>query len=154
MLGQNSTYKSSLCSHDHGCVAFAVWDQWYHIVPTGRWEELTAHGLLGCALGLAGFCTEKLLTAHSESVREITLICSDIIRICFHHVPAGQLQVSEIKKENHCQHQFPYRQNWDNHLAACSSAVPKGCHSDFEVTESLLCGLTERGLVWSKVFGE
>lgn len=35
------------------------------------------------------------------------------------------------------------------------TAVPKGCHNDFEVTESLLLsGLTEQGLVWSKVFGE
>lgn len=28
------------------------------------------------------------------------------------------------------------------HLA-CASAVPKVCHNDFEVTESLLSGLTE-----------
>lgn len=82
------------------CVA-AVGDQWYRMIPIGGWEKATAHGfVLGCALDLTGFCVEKLFTAHSESVGEITWICSDSISICSHYVPAGQLQVSKIKNGN------------------------------------------------------
>lgn len=56
------------------CVASAAGDQWYPMVPVGGWKEPTAHGLLGCALDLTGFCMEKLHAAHSGSLREITLI--------------------------------------------------------------------------------
>lgn len=42
------------------CVASALGDQWYHVIPVGEWEKPTAHGLFGCALDLTGFCMEKL----------------------------------------------------------------------------------------------
>lgn len=79
------------------CVASALGNQWYHIVPVGGWEKPTA--LLGCAFDLTGFCMEKLHNSFWVC-KGFTLICSDIVRICFHYVPAGQLQVSEIKKGN------------------------------------------------------
>ncbi|RMC00478.1 hypothetical protein DUI87_23088 [Hirundo rustica rustica] len=60
LLGPNSAYEGSLCSHGRGGVASAVGDRWYRVVPAGGWEKRTAHALLGCALDLSGFCVEKL----------------------------------------------------------------------------------------------
>lgn len=153
LLGPNSTYKSSLCGCDHGLCGLCCVGS---LVPRYPLEDGSNQQPVGSLavhwVSLAS--TRRNFQRSSGSVREIALICSGIVRICFHHVPAGQLQVSEIKKWNWCQQWLSYRQNWDSHLAACSSAVPKGCHSDFEVTESLLSGLTDPGLVRRKVFGE
>lgn len=65
---------------------------------SGEREGPAACGLLRCTLGLGGSCTEKLSHLIFGSVlREMTLIFSDVFESHFQHVPAGQLQVSEIK---------------------------------------------------------
>lgn len=90
------------------------------------------------------------MTAHSGAVRDTALICSDIITIYSYYMPAGQLQVSEIKGTD-IGSDFLTGKTGTVTWHVLHSAVPKGCHNDFEVTENLLpSGLT----VWSEVFGE
>lgn len=97
LLGPNSVYQGSLCSHDCGlcglCCGGSV------VLHGPRWRmgktQQPMCGLL--CIGSHWLLRGETLTAHSGSVREIQLICSDVIRICFHYVPTGSLQVSEMK---------------------------------------------------------
>lgn len=60
-------------------------------------------------------------------------------------MPAGQLQVSEIKGTD-IGSDFLTGKTGTVTWHVLHSAVPKGCHNDFEVTENLLpSGLTESG---------
>lgn len=70
MLAQTQHTKAVCVAMIMVCVPSALGNQWNHIVPAGGWEKPTAHGLLGCAFDLTGFCMEKL-TAHSGSVKKL-----------------------------------------------------------------------------------
>lgn len=100
LLGPKSAYKGSLCSHDNGLCGCSGGS----VVPHDtHWRMGESNSPWVCAwlcIGSHWLLCGETFTAHSESVGEMTLMCSDSISICSHYVPAGQLQVSKIKNGN------------------------------------------------------
>lgn len=109
LLGPNSAYKGSLCSHDGGLCGLCSGGSVVLHGPRWRMGETNSPWAAWLCIGSQWLLHGEASTAHSGPVREIALICSDVVRICFHYVPTGQLQVSEIKKGNWCRQWFSYR---------------------------------------------
>lgn len=66
-------------------------------------ENGTDQQSAGCAAACWVLVAPAVRNFHASFwvfVREIALIFSSVFRSCFQHVPAGQLQVSEIKIGN------------------------------------------------------